>query len=160
MLHVELHQEEKQLSLRLEGRLVGIFAEEVRDLAMRGDITRSVIVDVSEVTFVDAVGESVLCWLKRIGAEFVAESLYSQHICEHLRLPLANERDAWSLRKAAEKQASSHEFILRGLDETGSELAERGEQDARPRAPSQSESGAAEQTAEPHPARGITGEGL
>jgi len=55
----------------------------------RTHIPRRLVVDVSEVTFVDGVGEDVLAWLGRIGAEFVAESSYARHVCEGLQLSLA-----------------------------------------------------------------------
>jgi hypothetical protein len=49
-------------------------------------------VNLSEVTFVDAVGEEVLLWLARIGGEFVAENCYPLHVCERLHLPMARKR--------------------------------------------------------------------
>jgi hypothetical protein len=158
MLLVQFHDGENNLTIQLEGRLVGEFAEEVRDLVMRGEIRRNVIVDLSEVTFVDAVGEAILSWLKRIGAEFVAEALYPRHVCERLRLPFAVRRNAQLQRKPVKKQASSDEVSLRDVVETGSEVAERAEQDTRPREPSPAGSGPAEQTIKPHPARDTTGE--
>jgi anti-anti-sigma regulatory factor len=88
MLRVELRNATNTLTLRMEGRLVGTFAEEVRKLVARSNIPRKLVVDVSEVTFVDTVGEQVLAWLGRIGAEFVAESSYPRHVCEGLNLPL------------------------------------------------------------------------
>ena len=46
------------------------------------------IVDLTEVMFIDGVGEDVLSLLKRLGAEFIAETSYSLHVCERLGLPL------------------------------------------------------------------------
>lgn len=160
MLLVEFHDAENTLTLRLEGRLVGQFAEEVRNLVMRGEIRRKVIVDISEVTFVDPVGEAVLAWLKRIGAEFLAGTLYARHIGERLRLPVAIQRDAQSRAKKERRQASSHSLqeVAKLGEQAGPEIAEHGEQDARPRASSHSEAGAAEQRTHPHPARDTTGE--
>jgi hypothetical protein len=46
------------------------------------------VVDVTEMLFIDAVGEEVLSLVKKLGAEFIAETAYSRDICERLNLPL------------------------------------------------------------------------
>jgi hypothetical protein len=46
------------------------------------------LVDLTEVTYVDASGEAVLEWLATIGAQFATEVYYSRDICERLFLPL------------------------------------------------------------------------
>ncbi len=89
MLRVEFQNAPDTLILRMEGRLVGTFAEEVRKLVARCSIPWKLVVDMSEVTFVDTVGEQVLAWLGRIGARFVAESSYPRDVCERLNLSLA-----------------------------------------------------------------------
>jgi hypothetical protein len=61
---------------------------------MRCKIPLRLVVNLSEVTFVDAVGEEVLSWLARIGGEFVAENCYPLHVCERLNLPMARKRAA------------------------------------------------------------------
>ena len=89
MLRVECHDVGDTLTLRLEGRLVGEFAQDARDLVTRCKIPLRLVVNLSEVTFVDVMGEEVLLWLARIGGEFVAENCYSLHVCERLHLPMA-----------------------------------------------------------------------
>ena len=89
MLRVELQDVGNTVTLRLEGRFVGPFAKDTRDLVMRCKIPLRLIVNLSEVTFVDAIGEEALSWLARIGGEFVAENCYPLHVCERLHLPLA-----------------------------------------------------------------------
>jgi hypothetical protein len=92
MLRVECHDIGDTVTLRLEGRLVGEFAKDARDLVTRRKIPLRLVVNLSEVTFVDLVGEEVLLWLARIGGEFVAENCYPLHVCERLHLPMAPER--------------------------------------------------------------------
>jgi hypothetical protein len=75
--------------LKLEGRLTGADAEHIRALMTRTYAGPRMVVDVTEVTFVDSVGEAVLSLLGRLGAEFVAETAYTSDVCERLRLPLA-----------------------------------------------------------------------
>ena len=89
MLRVELQDVGNTVTLRLEGRFVGPFAKDTRDLVMRCKIPMRLVVNLSEVTFVDAIGEETLSWLARIGGEFAAENCYPLHVCERLHLPMA-----------------------------------------------------------------------
>ena len=89
MLRVEVQDVGKTVTMRLEGRFVGAFAKDTRDLVTRCKIPLRLIVNLSEVTFVDAIGEDALSWLARIGGEFVAENCYPLHVCERLHLPMA-----------------------------------------------------------------------
>ena len=92
MLRVEFQDLGKTVTMRLEGRLVGPFAEDTRDLVTRCKIPPQLVVNLSEVTFVDAVGEEMLSWLARIGGKFIADNCYSLHVCERLHLPMAAKR--------------------------------------------------------------------
>jgi hypothetical protein len=78
MLRVEYHDIGDTVALRLEGRFVGEFAKDARDLVTR-----------CKIPLVDLTGEEVLLWLGRIGGEFVAENCYPLHVCERLHLPMA-----------------------------------------------------------------------
>ena len=89
MLRVEFQDVGKTVTMRLEGRFVGPFAEGTREPVMRCKIRLRLVVNLSEVTFVDLTGEEVLLWLARIGGEFVAENCYHLHVCERLHLPMA-----------------------------------------------------------------------
>jgi hypothetical protein len=92
MLRVEVQDVGNTVTLRVEGRFVGPFARDTRDLVTRAKIPLRLLVNLSEVTFVDAVGEEVLSWLARIGGEFIAENCYPLHVCERLHLPMARKR--------------------------------------------------------------------
>jgi len=75
-------------TLKLEGRLADGWAEQARSLVTRSVVPNGLIVDLSDVTYVDSVGEELLTWLSSIGAEFVAETVYALDTCERLRLQL------------------------------------------------------------------------
>jgi hypothetical protein len=92
MLRVEFQDVGETVTMRLEGRFVGPFAEDTRDLLTRCKVPVRLIVNLSEVTFVDALGEEMLSWLARIGGEFIADNCYPLHVCERLRLPMAPRR--------------------------------------------------------------------
>ena len=92
MLRVEYYDVGHSVTMRLEGRFVGEFAQDAKDLVTRCKIPLRLVVNLSEVMFVDAMGEEVLLWLARIGGEFVAENCYPLDVCERLHLPMAPKR--------------------------------------------------------------------
>lgn len=77
--------------MRLEGRLVSNFDEAARIALTRLELNpkRKLLIELSDVTFVDEAGEKLLLWLAHIAAEFLAESSQSRFLCERLQLPIA-----------------------------------------------------------------------
>jgi hypothetical protein len=92
MLRVQTQESDGSLICRLEGRFTGTGAEEVRTLVTRCDSKMELVVDLTEVMFIDAIGEQVLLFVKKLGAQFVAETSYSRDVCERLQLPLIGKR--------------------------------------------------------------------
>jgi len=92
MLRVRTQELDGALICRLEGRFTGKGAEEVRTLVTRCDSKLELVVDLTDMMFIDAIGEEVLLFVKRLGAQFVAETSYSQDICERLNLPLVRKQ--------------------------------------------------------------------
>jgi hypothetical protein len=88
MLRVQTQELDGALICRLEGRFTSGGAEEVRTLVTRCDSKLELVVDLTDMIFIDATGEDVLLFLKRLGAQFVAETSYSRDVCERLQLPL------------------------------------------------------------------------
>ena len=74
MLRVEFEDVGDTLTMRLQGRFVGPFAKDTRDLVTHTKIPPRLVVNLSEVTFVDATGEEMLSWLARIGGRFIADT--------------------------------------------------------------------------------------
>jgi hypothetical protein len=89
MLRVEICDSAESLILRLEGRFTGDDAEHTRTLAARLAARTKVLVDLTEVVFIDAVGEEVLSFLGQFGAQFVAPNSYVLDVCERLNLCVA-----------------------------------------------------------------------
>jgi len=89
MLRVEIRDSADTLVLRLEGRLTGDDAEYTRTLTTRFAPCVKLLIDLTEVVFIDAAGEEVLSFLGRFGAEFVAPNSYTLDVCERLNLPVA-----------------------------------------------------------------------
>jgi hypothetical protein len=88
MLRVKMEESLDVLTFRLEGRFTGEEAELARTFVTRCDPEMPLVVDLTEVMFIDGVGEEVLSLLKRLGAKFIAETSYSLDVCERLCLPL------------------------------------------------------------------------
>jgi len=90
MLRVETQQLDGALVWRLEGRFTGDGAEQVRLLVARCDAKLQLIIDLTEMLFIDAIGEEVLSFIKKLGAQFIGETSYARDICERLNLPLVH----------------------------------------------------------------------
>jgi hypothetical protein len=86
MLRVEICDSAETLVLRLVGRFTGDDAEQTRTLAARFAVRGKLLVDLTEVVFIDAAGEEVLSFLGLFGAEFVAPNSYVLDVCERLNL--------------------------------------------------------------------------
>jgi len=97
MLRVITSQTVDILTFKLEGRLIGERAEQVRTLVTRSNTEMRLVVDMTELMFVDAVGEEALSFLKRLGAQFLAKTAYSMDVCERLHLPLVPKQDSGTL---------------------------------------------------------------
>ena len=89
MLRVEMRDSAETLILRLEGRFTGDDAEQTRILAARFAARGELLVDLTEVVFIDAVGEEVLSFIGQLGTEFVAPNSYVLDVCERLNLRVA-----------------------------------------------------------------------
>ena len=86
MLRIEVEDSDNALTLILQGRLVGEQAFGARTLLARYRPGLRLVVDLREVTFVDASGEDLLSSFGGFGAEFIADTSYSRYICERLNL--------------------------------------------------------------------------
>jgi hypothetical protein len=89
MLRVAIEDSANTLRVVLQGRLVGEEAVSARSLMTRYRAGIKLVVDLSEVTFVDASGEGLLSFFGRFDAVFIADTSYSRYICERLHLRVA-----------------------------------------------------------------------
>ena len=92
MLRVQTQELDGALICRLEGRFTSQGAEEVRTLVTHCDGELELVVDLTDVMFIDAIGEEVLLFVKRLGAQFVAETSYARDVCERLQLPFIDKK--------------------------------------------------------------------
>jgi hypothetical protein len=94
MLRVDIRDSANTLSIKLEGRFTGNDAENTRMLMTHCREGVRLVVDLTEVTFIDSVGEEVLSFFGRFGAEFVAQTSYTLDICERLHIRVARAEDS------------------------------------------------------------------
>ena len=87
MFRAEIRELDNGPTLKMEGRLVGDWAEQAKSLVTRDSVPQRLMIDLSEVTYVDSVGDRVLKWFESIGAKFIAKGIYAASICERLQLP-------------------------------------------------------------------------
>jgi len=101
MFRVEMHHEANAVVMKIEGQLSGNYAEHTQTLMMRCNTELPLVVDLTDVTFVDSVGEGVLSFFGRLGAEFIADNAYSRDLCERLNLRLPRAAVCTRGRKGA-----------------------------------------------------------
>jgi hypothetical protein len=89
MLRVQIHNSADTWYMTFEGRFAGDDAEHARMLIARCPTRVKLIADLTEVVFIDSVGEEVLSFFGRLGAEFIAPTSYILDLCERLHLPVA-----------------------------------------------------------------------
>lgn len=88
MFRIDVNGEDNKPTMKIAGRLGAMCAEEVKLQVLRCRDPHRLVVDLSEVTFIDDSGEGVLSWLGHIGAQFIAQGFYCLDICERLHLPI------------------------------------------------------------------------
>lgn len=91
MLRMKFYDFPDRITMQMEGAFVGDFAEHARILVGHSQSASKVVVDLSEVSFVDQAGEQVLLWFKSIGVTFDANSAYSREVCDRLLLSIKGE---------------------------------------------------------------------
>ena len=88
MFRAQINQMADGPTLKMEGCLVAEWANEAKSLMMTSDpVPKGLIVDITDVSYIDLAGEQVLAWLASIGASFKAGGVYATSVCERLQLP-------------------------------------------------------------------------
>lgn len=91
MFRIDMQRAAEHLLIRVEGKLAGAYAEHARSMIGECQGGRTVV-ELNDLTSIDAQGEEVLLLLKSRGAKFIAEDVYSRYLCERLRLPLVHTK--------------------------------------------------------------------
>ena len=86
MLRITLPPANSSEAFILEGRLTGLWAQELLRVARGASQGNGDIFDLQEVFFVDSAGEDALRLLGGRGAKFITESAYGKDLCNRLKL--------------------------------------------------------------------------
>ena len=86
MLRITLPTESHSGLFILEGRLTGLWAQELLRVARRTNQSYGNIFDLQDVFFVDSAGEKALQLLGGRGARVITESAYGKDLCDRLKL--------------------------------------------------------------------------
>lgn len=86
MFRAELRWLANGLTLKMDGKLVGEWAEQAQRLVTTEVVPKGLIVDLTEICYVDSAGERLLTWLASVGAVFVAGNVFATAVCERLGL--------------------------------------------------------------------------
>ena len=97
-------------TLKMEGRLVDEWAEQARCLITTDIVPQGLIVDLTEVSYVDSAGERLLSWLGSVGAEFVASGVYTIGVCERLGLSPVRRMPGRRHGNNQPKSSSTHSY--------------------------------------------------
>lgn len=97
--------------LKLEGKLVADWAEQARGLVTKDVWSRGLLVDLTEVSYVDSVGEQLLRRLASVGAVFIGGSVYAFAECDRLRLPLMQRISERRKRHGSSRERSTIEHF-------------------------------------------------
>jgi ABC-type transporter Mla MlaB component len=95
--------------LKMKGTLDRDWAAQAWALVTKGVIPAGLIVDLTEVSYIDTGGEDLLKWLASMGAEFAADNIYAVNVCERLHLPLLENMTAGQAAAAKVRARRPHE---------------------------------------------------
>jgi anti-anti-sigma regulatory factor len=87
MLRISVEDGPRQVTLKLEGRLTGIWVKELEDAWRATESTRRdrpLLLDVSAVEHVDQAGEYLLALAARRGAQLIASGIAMSELCRKI----------------------------------------------------------------------------
>jgi hypothetical protein len=88
MLRITYARTEKEQRWTLCGQLMRPWLAELRacwEQGHHGGVNVRMVVDLTEVTFIDESGEKLLCEMRSDGAEFIAAGVETKHLLKNLK---------------------------------------------------------------------------
>jgi hypothetical protein len=73
-------------TLKMESKLAGEWGKQAFCLLTSDVVPKGLIVNLTEVSYIDSTGECLLRWLGSVGAVFAASGVYVTAVCERLGL--------------------------------------------------------------------------
>jgi anti-anti-sigma regulatory factor len=85
LLRITVQKGSGPSTLKLEGKLAGPWVEELKNVWRSESAAGAVLVDLFEVSFVDASGKDLLTQMWQGGADFVADSPLMKQVIEEVK---------------------------------------------------------------------------
>jgi anti-anti-sigma regulatory factor len=104
MLRIYIHNEVPVTSFVLEGKLVGPWVEELKqgwESALAANPSRLMLVDLADVSFIDAEGRALLARMRQKGARLLSAGVLINAIVDEI--------DAQQSKQSAECSSFNHE---------------------------------------------------
>ena len=87
MLKITILEGKAEQKLKVEGKLAGPWVSELESawshLRQEGP-THQIVVDLSDLTFIDATGEAALTTMVAAGARLIAKGVYCEYVADRL----------------------------------------------------------------------------
>jgi hypothetical protein len=101
VLRITVTTSDKKVVLKLEGRLVGPWVDELRKtvLLTTDAWSQPLEIDVFGLTYADDDGERGLCWFHEMGARFVGKGPFPEYLFDRLKIPLSRQEAIHQLLK-------------------------------------------------------------
>ena len=94
MLRITVTDNHDKLTLKLEGRLVEGWVQELWTVLLRTELQhRRFEVDIRDLSFADEEGEQALLWLYKMGAKFLGGGSFSEFLCNRLGIPRSQRKE-------------------------------------------------------------------
>jgi ABC-type transporter Mla MlaB component len=84
LLKITVQKDSGPAILKLEGKLAGPWVEELENIWRARNATEDILVDLIDVSFVDASGKDLLAQMYQGGADFVTDSPLMKHIIKEV----------------------------------------------------------------------------
>ena len=85
MLRITIQKGSGPATLKLEGKLAGPWVEELGDIWRSESATEGILIDLFDVSFVDASGKDLLAQMWQGGADFLADSPLMRQVVDEVK---------------------------------------------------------------------------
>ena len=85
MLRITIQKGSAPAIMKLEGKLAGPWVEELKEIWRSASAAEAILVDLLDVSFVDASGKDLLAQMWQEGADFMADSPLMKQVIEEVK---------------------------------------------------------------------------
>ena len=108
MLRIYIHDQMPVTSFVLEGKLVGLWVKELEkqwESALAASSSRTMLVDLADVSFIDAEGRALLARMRQKGVRLLSTGILINAIVDEINTEQRNQSSQCSSSNTNKKQA-------------------------------------------------------